>query len=166
MARTKDNRFGLYLSLAPASIIIGDSVSAQFFQTLIELLSTHSANVSIKAMTKGGSYWSSTGPVSQKLCAGPGCEILRSLPPHVTAAHICNGAVWLAFIRNDYLDVSALRKARRCGTADETSMSSRPKFARHFASRRISAGHNRYSRPCVTGVAAPNRVPPVIRTVP
>lgn len=107
MARTKDNRFGLCLALAPASIIIGDSVSAQFFQALIELLSTHSANVSIKAMTKGGSYWSSTGPVSQKLCAGPGCEILRSLPPHATAAHICNGAVWLAFIRNDYLDVSA-----------------------------------------------------------
>ena len=80
--------------LAPASLIVGDSVSGQFFRVLSELLGAERHR---HGYARQASY---------DHCRGPGCAALRSLPSYAQTAAVCNRSVWLAYIRNDWLDVA------------------------------------------------------------
>ena len=84
---------GLCSSLAPASLIVGDSVSGQFFRAISELLGA--------ARRKDGGR----GPPEK--CHGLGCEAIRALPSYAQTSLVCNRSVWIAYIRNDWLDVAS-----------------------------------------------------------
>ena len=84
---------GLCSALRPASLVVGDSVSSQFFRALSELLGARRSG-------KEGRF-----AIPEK-CHGAGCSALRALPPYAQVALVCNRSVWLAYIRNDWLDVA------------------------------------------------------------
>ena len=81
-------------SLGPASLIVGDSVSSQFFRALSELLGA------VRRSGREGRF-----AIPEK-CHGAGCSAIRALPPYAQVALVCNRSVWLAYIRNDWLDVA------------------------------------------------------------
>ena len=84
---------GLCASLAPASLIVGDSVSGQFFRALVELL------------LGGGSRRPPKLP-DRCAAADTGCKAMHALPAYAQRAHLCDGRLWLAYMRNDWCDVA------------------------------------------------------------
>lgn len=88
--------FGLCSTLAPASLFVGDSVSGQFFRTISELLGGQ--------RQKGANRRGPTPDCHPYHSAG--CVAMRTLPPNSQTALVCNRSVWIAYIRNDWLDVA------------------------------------------------------------
>lgn len=84
--------YGLCSSLAPASLIVGDSVSSQFYRALAALLDAQHFRRGMQDLKDG--------------CKSAGCMAVRGLPSHAQISVACNRTVWLAYIRNDWLDVA------------------------------------------------------------
>lgn len=99
---------GLCDSLAPASLIVGDSVSSQFFRALIEMLGG----------TRHARPYKGEIPID---CDDAGCNAMRALPAYAQRARLCDGNLWLAYIRNDWTDVALSYRVSDPTTGSGTS---------------------------------------------
>ena len=71
-------------------------MSGQFFRALGELLGA------ARGRNAGG-----RAAIEHCRASDPGCAAVRGLPAYAQTALVCNRSVWVAFIRNDWLDVAA-----------------------------------------------------------